>query len=259
MKCAFCDVPSIGYHGNVTTTDLWKQLLNALNVFPEVNYTDRLNIHFARMGEPTFNEEVLDFAIQLAEDRRVLQEESHKRFETIHPVVSTMVPRHKNTFQYIQEWVDIKNRYYNGQAGLQLSINSTNEAQREEMFVCMAYDLSTISKQLENLPNPLGRKYTLNFALAEGYKVDGKKLLQLFDPEKWMVKITPIHNNTACRTNGIATNDGYQSFTPYKRAEESCQDAGFDTIVFIPSMDEEDGCVTCGNALLGQSKLNLKR
>lgn len=59
------------------------------------------------------------------------------------------------------------------------------------------------------------------------------------------------------RENGISTNGGYESFTPYKEAEKSCQDAGFDTIVFVPSMEEEDGCVTCGNAILGRSKLKI--
>lgn len=31
--------------------------------------------------------------------------------------------------------------------------------------------------------------------------------------------------------------------------------AGFDTLVFIPSMDEENGLVTCGNVILGGSQL----
>lgn len=259
MKCTFCDVPTVGFNGNASFDDLYKQLLNALNSFPEVGYTDRLNIHFARMGEPTFNQSVLDFSMYLDSNRRELQERTGKRFETIHPVVSTMVPRRKGTFEYIYSWVNIKNHDYRGQAGLQISVNSTDEQQREQMFSGMACSLEHISNQLSSLPAPIGRKYCLNFALATGYKVDGQELARMFDPNKWMVKITPIHNNTSCRANGIETNGGYQSFTPYKKAEQSCQEAGFDTIVFIPSMDEEDGCVTCGNAILGDSELKLKR
>lgn len=257
MKCTFCDVPSVGFKGNASFEDLWSQLINALNAFPEVPYTDRLNIHFARMGEPTFNRHVLDFAIALNKDRRQLQERTGKRFETIHPVVSTMMPRKSGTVQYVYDWVDVKNHDYHGQAGLQISVNSTNKEQRETMFSGKAMSLTDIAKELESLTDPIGRKYCLNFALAQGYEVDGKKLALMFDPEKWMVKITPIHNNTACRDNGITTTGGYETFTPYKEAEQSCQDAGFDTIVFIPSMDEEDGCVTCGNAILGQSKLKV--
>lgn len=257
MKCTFCDVPSVGFKGNATKDDLWQQLINALNMFPDVKYTDRLNIHFARMGEPTFNRSVIEFAKELVNNKRHLQQITGKRFETIHPVVSTMVPDNQDSFRYIYDWVLVKNKYYMGQAGLQISINSTNENQRQEMFSGMAASLETIAEKIMTLEDPLGRKYCLNFALAEGYEVDGQKLARLFDPEKWMVKITPIHNNTACQVNGISTNKGYNSFVPYKEAEKSCIDAGFDTIVFVPSMDEEDGCVTCGNAILGQSELKV--
>lgn len=31
----------------------------------------------------------------------------------------------------------------------------------------------------------------------------------LFDKDKFMCKITPIHNNTACTENGIKTVGGY--------------------------------------------------
>lgn len=44
--------------------------------------------------------------------------------------------------------------------------------------------------------------------------------------------------------------DLHPSYLPYKEPEESCKAAGFDTLVFIPSQDEEDGLITCGNAIL---------
>jgi 23S rRNA (adenine2503-C2)-methyltransferase len=72
-----------------------------------------------------------------------------------------------------------------------------------------------------------------------------------------MVKITPIHNNNSCKANGIETVEGYHSFTPYKTAEESFKKAGFDVLVFIPSQDEENGCITCGNAILAGSELKV--
>lgn len=72
-----------------------------------------------------------------------------------------------------------------------------------------------------------------------------------------MIKITPIHNNTACRENNIETVDGYSSFAPYAKAEQELIDVGFDVLVFVPSMDEENGLVTCGNAVLGGSELRL--
>ena len=158
----------------------------------------------------------------------------------------------------LDTWCKIKNTVFHGQAGLQLSINSTNEEQRKQMFKGKALSLKEISEIAKELPKPIGRKYCLNFALADGYETDGEKLKELFNPKYWMVKITPIHNNNACNENGVKTSEGYNSFTPYKSAEESFKQAGFDVLVFIPSMDEEQGCITCGNALLGGSQIKLK-
>jgi len=72
-------------------------------------------------------------------------------------------------------------------------------------------------------------------------------------------KITPIHNNTACRENSIETIGGYDSWKPYQQPEEDLKAAGFDVLVFVPSIDEEDGLVTCGNVILGGSNLKYDK
>lgn len=257
MKCTFCDVPNVGYKGNASFDDMKKQLYSAIELFPEVKYVERLNIHFARMGDGTFNPAVMTFARWMYEFKNEIYEDLGLRIETLHPVFTTMAPKAPTTIDAIYEWTDIKNWRYNGQAGLQLSINSTSERQRNDMFQNMQMSLEELSKVARDLQEPIGRKYTLNFALADGYETDGKYLAELFDPEFWMVKITPIHNNSACDTNKIKTLEGYTSFTPYKEAEESFKAAGFDVLVFIPSSDEEDGCITCGNAILGGSELKI--
>jgi 23S rRNA (adenine2503-C2)-methyltransferase len=259
MKCKFCDVPNIKFGGNVSFDDLKKQFYTGLNAFDGVKYTDRLNIHFARMGEPTFNQDVFKFSEWLAYNKREIQEDTGVRMEVIHPVLTTMIPDYAKVKERIQMWAQYKNLVFNGQAGLQLSINSTCDKQRDSMFGGSSKSLSAISKIAATLGTPIGRKYCINIAYASGNEVDGEKLAKLFNPEEWMVKITPIHNNTACRENGIETVDGYDTYRPYKKPEESCKAAGFDTLVFIPSQDEEDGLVTCGNAILGGSKLKIKQ
>ena len=259
MKCTFCDVPNIKFSGNVSFDDLKAQLYTGLKAFDGVKYTDRLNIHFARMGEPIFNQDVFIFSEWLAENKRQIQNEIGVRIEVIHPVLTTMCPEYKHTFDRIYDWARIKNEMFKGQAGLQISINTSSESQRSAMFGGSSYTIGYIAKQLENIQTPIGRKYCLNIAYASGNEVDGDKLARLFDTDKWMVKITPIHNNKACRENGIQTIDGYQSYLPYKEPEESCKSAGFDTLVFIPSQDEEDGLITCGNAILGGSELKIEQ
>ena len=249
MGCKFCDVPKVGKGFNATLNDLNNQIIEALKLHPEIKSTKRLNVHFARMGEPTFNPNVLMCAKGLRRTVRPYVGES-----LVHPVVSTMMPRRNHKlYKFLNEWCKIKNELYKGCAGLQFSINSTNESQRQEMFMGNGLTLREISEIGFWMPNPIGRKYALNFALADDYEVDARKLADLFSPKKFMVKITPLHRTASCDENNIKTTGGYESYAPYKDVEKNLIDAGFDVIVFIPSYDEDLGLITCGNAILSGS------
>jgi len=256
MKCTFCDVPNVPWRGNVTGKDLWAQMKNAISLFPETKYTERMNVHFARMGDPIFNKDVFLFSHWLYNNKRSIQLETGLSIEVIHPVLTTSLPKKFSKLQErILEWCDIKNHVYNGQAGLQFSINSTNENQRTEMFGGLQLTLEDLSEITKKMPYPLSRKYCLNFAFSTDFEIDAEKIARLFDADKFMCKITPIHNNTACIENGIKTVGGYDSYRPYEKPENDLKNAGFDVLVFVPSIDEEDGLVTCGNAILGGSNL----
>lgn len=256
MGCKFCDVPKVGAGINATYHDMLNQILLALKLHPEISGTKRLNIHFARMGEPTFNGNVLDVAACL---RRNIYDFSENTI-AIHPVVSTMMPKNNNKLSsFLDIWCnDIKNKLYNGDAGLQFSINSTNEQQRNYMFSGNALTLEEIAHEACFLPKPKGRKYALNFALADEYEIDANKLATLFSPEYFMCKITPLHKTNSCNDNNIITTGGYEEFTPYKKAEADLIKAGFDVIVFIPSYDEDLGLITCGNAILSGNMPKVK-
>jgi len=257
MKCNFCDVPKVKFKGNATFDDLTYQLLHAINLFPDILYTERLNIHFARMGDPIFNEDVFKFSRWLQREGKIfLQNSLGLRAEVIHPVLTTSLPKKFSKLESrVKEWCDIKNKLYNGQAGLQFSINSTDKIQREVMFGGMAMELDEFALLADKLPAPVSRKYCLNFAYSTDYIIDAKYLAALFDTDKFMCKITPIHNNNACKYNNIETVKGYTDYLPYRKPEEDLKERGFDVLVFVPSFDEENGLVTCGNAILGGSTL----
>ena len=239
-KCKFCDAPKVGAGMNVTDKDLNAQIAFMIALSGQYK-TKRLNIHYARMGEPTFNLRLLPQARQLKDFTRKLIDA-----DVVHPVVSTMLPNNNCILEpFLKEWCYIKNIDFGGDAGLQFSINSTDEVQRDDLFGGSSLNLFQISKLAETLPEPKGRKYTLNFPLFEGAHCDGYALSRLFNPEYWIVKITPIHAATEAKKNGYC--DG--EFV-YKAAEESCKEHGFDVIVFIPSKDEEEGRITCGNVCL---------
>lgn len=259
MTCNFCDVPNVPFLGNASFSDLKKQFYNAISLFPDVGYVERLNLHFARMGEPIMNPNVYDFARWIYEEKEKIFEDVGLRIEVIHPVLTSSMPsKVPKINERVQNWCHLKNEIYNGQAGLQLSINSTNENQRREMFNERALTLEQIADIGLDLPSPISRKYCLNFAYSTDYEIDAEKLVSLFSPDKFMVKITPIHNNTACTQNGIKTVGGYETYEAYLEVEQGLIAAGFDVLIFVPSMDEEDGLVTCGNVILGGSVMKAE-
>lgn len=55
MECKFCDVPKFGFHGNASIEDMDRQIRTIIEG-ESVRETDRFNVHFARMGEPTWND-----------------------------------------------------------------------------------------------------------------------------------------------------------------------------------------------------------
>ena len=245
MNCTFCDVPKVGKGKNATFNDLTNQVLMGITLHPEVTYSKRINIHYARMGEPTWNPAVLSSASWVYDNIQ-------SSIFHIHPVVSTMMPKYNKQLKlFIEEWMRIKNDVYDGEAGLQLSINSTCEQERNVMFDNNAHSLKDIALIMDGI-KPKGRKITLNFAVAD-YKIEPDKLLKYFSPENYIIKLTPMHKTLTALDNNIKTIGAYTEYYPYDNHEKALREAGYDVLVFIASEEEDLGRITCGNAILSGS------
>ena len=81
MRCNFCDCPKLGFKGNVSTWELVSEISTAI-ALSKIQNGKRLNVHYARMGEPTFNFNVI-------EATKIIGELSMNTFKEFHPVVST--------------------------------------------------------------------------------------------------------------------------------------------------------------------------
>lgn len=253
MNCMFCDCPKVPFGGNISREELAEEVINAIK-YSRCGYTKRFNLHLARMGEPSLNaKNVLDF---LRYDLRDLVD-VYMKADVIHPVFTTMCPKsltYDKLSLVLHQFCEIKNRDYEGEAGLQLSINSIDETQRNELFRGRSFSLKQISAICRTLPMPKGRKYTLNFPVTDKTILDPKRLSELFDKEKFIVKITPIHETNEANANGINTPEGYYKYDVYRQFEQPLLAEGWDVIVFIPSMEEDADRITCGNALLSMEK-----
>ena len=243
MACSFCDVPKVGRGVNATFNDLIQQVLTGVKLHPEVKSSRRLNIHYARMGEPTWNPNVLDAT-------KWLKTHIDPEYK-IHPVVSTMMPfRNEWLKTFIHTWMRIKNRLLCGDAGLQLSINSTDSVARSFMFHGNACSLDEIAKIMDGIV-PNGRKITLNFALGgTAWEIDPYVLLKYFNPDWYLCKLTPMHRTRSVNSKGLMPAGDWTEYEPYAETESALKAAGYDVIVFIASKEEDESRITCGNAIL---------
>lgn len=245
MKCNFCDCPKYGFKGNVSRIELISEITTGV-ALSKLQHGKRLNVHFARMGEPTFNNNVIYAANDVAEIVRDM-------FDEYHPVVSTMCPKgNKNLQSFLTDWV-LAGYEYGGEDGygLQFSINTLNEEDRNIMFQGLSLSLEEIGNLIKLLPQPKKRKFTLNFAVTSKCNLDPKLMNKYFDKSKCIVKITPIHETIE------AVNNDYEiitDFDVYEKFEQPLVEDGWDVIVFVPSKEEDDDRITCGNSLIALKK-----
>ena len=241
MSCNFCDCPKLGFHGNVNAWELVSEISSAISL-SGISHGKRLNVHYARMGEPTFNKDVIIAT-------KIIGELANKTFDEFHPVVSTMMPKNnKNLVPFLKEWTSLMSTAnWNGGLGLQFSINTLNEGHRNDMFRNKSLSLQEISDIIKQLPAPIGRKYTLNFAVTSKSNLDVNLMNKYFDKDKCIVKITPIHETKEAISNEYEI---VTDFDVYEKFEQPLVDDGWDVIVFIPSKEEDADRITCGNSLI---------
>ncbi|OQY13578.1 MAG: hypothetical protein B6I31_00855 [Desulfobacteraceae bacterium 4572_19] len=229
MGCLFCDAPSVSLGINATYKDILCQVQTALDLHPEIKHS-RVNVLYARMGEPTWNRWVIKSAYYF----KGLFDAKGWDF---YPIISTMMPKNNSDLQdFLDEWMDFKAEH---DAGLQISVNTTSTEARNRMMP-MAMDLYKVASMLDYPVS--GRKITLNFALT-GEEINAKYLKRLFDPERFICKLTPMYANSTSIKNGIVSH-------PYAEVEESLKAEGYDVIVFTPSKEEEESKITCGSVVL---------
>lgn len=103
MHCNFCDCPKLGFKGNASLPELMMEITSGI-ALSGIRHGERLNVHYARMGEPTFNQNVIASAKQIA--HMLADPDSDIHFNTYHPVISTMMPKANNNLkEFLHKWV----------------------------------------------------------------------------------------------------------------------------------------------------------
>jgi len=236
VRCAFCDAGG-DYRGRCSEEEIFEQIDYLVRLrFPELEVgVEKFKVQFARMGEPALNPAVLS----------VLRELPHRYFAPgLMPAVSTIAPWGSEDF--FEELLKINHEIYRGRFQLQFSLHTTDAVLRDRLIPARKMDFRWIENYGKRFFIPGGRKVTLNFALAEGASVDTDVLLQYFDPDIFLIKVTPVNPTITAVVNGVvsAVTDGCVP-EQVRRIESK----GYQVILSIGELEENRIGSNCGMLL----------
>ncbi|MDE2490178.1 MAG: isochorismatase family protein, partial [Elusimicrobia bacterium] len=228
IGCRFCDAGSLGFHGDLSASEMLAQIEHVLRNNPDLDAErhPKLKIHFARMGEPSLNPAVIDALERLA-----------KRLPGCMPSLSTVAPKTPKAAAVLERLREAKRLFLPGRFQLQFSLHSTDEARRRAIVPASCWSLDEIAAYGRRFVEPGDRKVTLNFALAPGESLDAERLAGRFPPDLFLVKVTPVNPTETAERRGLVR---LWDRPPedVERAASRLRALGFD-VVPSPSLPEE--------------------
>ena len=246
VGCRFCDA-GIYYQGRLSKDDIMSQIdYLIVSRFPDKEVpVAKFKIQFARMGEPSFNQNVLD----------VLQElPGLYHAPGLLPTLSTIAPL--GTDRFFERLLKIKERFYKERFQLQFSIHTTNLKKRDWLIPVKKWDFDKIAEYGRAFYKKGERKITLNFALSDGIPVNPDVLLRHFDPGKFLIKITPVNPTYRASENRISSR-----IVPDEDNHEiidALSERGYEVILSIGELAENDIGSNCGQHWINFLRANGK-
>jgi 23S rRNA (adenine2503-C2)-methyltransferase len=240
VKCKFCDAGGF-YSGKLSSEELLAQIdfmvkkRFASNIIP----VDKFKIQFARVGEPTFNENVLDLLRKLP----VIYDA-----KGLIPSISTVAP--VGTEKFFDKLLEIKKNLYKDRFQLQFSIHSTDKSQRDELIPVKKWDFEQIAQYGDKFYQKGDRKITLNFAVSPKTIIEPKIVAKYFDKEKFLIKITPV-NPTVCAVKSDMASTPSQIDNNLLNKFE---DLGYKVILSIGELEENNIGSNCGQYISNYEK-----
>jgi len=250
VKCKMCDAGG-SYKGKLTKDEILAEIdFMVRKRFPDGNIPiPKFKIQFARMGDPMLNPEVLQVLEQLPKIYNA---------PGLLPSISTVAP--KNSADFLNKLLEIKNHFYQkGKFQLQFSIHTTDQNKRDELIPIKKMNFSEIADYGNKFHNSGDQKTTLNFAVGKGYPVDVGIVRKFFDPDYFIIKLTPINPTEMAKKNVIISE--IDAFNP-RSADHIVNDfksEGFDVILSIGEIKENYIGSNCGQFVTQLMNSNLKR
>jgi len=237
VGCKMCDAG--GYYKGRLSSD---EILEEIDYMIKKRYPDgkihipNFKIQFARMGDPALNPDVLN----VLETLPVIYDAPG-----LTPSISTVAP--KNSEKFLNRLLEIKNKYYtNGRFQMQFSIHTTDISKRDELIPIPKMGFNEIAEYGNRFFTEDDKKITLNFAISKGYPVDTEVIRRYFDPDRFIIKLTPINPTEMALCNNLQSE--IDAFKPYSADPviKEFHSQGFDVILSIGEVEENKIGSNCG-------------
>ncbi len=232
VGCRFCDAGG-SYHGRVAKDEMLAQLDHmVLRRHPDGKVpSNKFKVQFSRMGEPSFNDEVIE-----------TMQELPRRYDApgLMLSLSTVAPAGRDAF--FERLLDVKRELYQGRFQFQFSLHSSDEDRRSWLIPRRTWSMERMAAYGAEMRRGDSRKVTLNFAVGEGNEIDPDALLRHFEPRDFVIKLTPVnptHNAMSNRIRNSLDNG----------LAESLGQAGYDVILSIGEAEENLIGSNCGQYL----------
>ncbi|HJY62997.1 MAG TPA: radical SAM protein [Ignavibacteria bacterium] len=249
VKCLICDA-GLDYSGRISKEDLFAQIdYLVLKRYPDRKIkTEKFKIQFARMGEPAFNNAVLDVI-----------EEFGDRYQApgFVPSISTIAPSGRDEF--FERLLQIKNsKFPAGKFQFQFSIHTTDVEIRDILMPVKKMSFSEMALFGGNFFRSGDNKLTLNFCIVNELPVEPLKIFKYFDPDKFIIKITPLNPTYSALQNMLTPTSFDVSDLKLNNLVEKFQKLSYEVIVSEGERIENQIGSNCGQYVLKHLKNHIK-
>ncbi len=242
VRCAMCDAGG-DYQGNLTALEILEQVDQMIASQPyDPRDCAKLKVQFARMGEPSLNDEVLTALALLRE-----------RFPNVLPCIATIAPQGREG--WFGRLLALRSRFSDFQ--LQFSLNTTDVQIRDRLMPYPKLPWEWIAEYGKDFVRPGQRKPVLNFAVSPGWPVEPPIVRNYFDPDWFAVKLTPLNPTEAGRRNRLAPLETYeQAQRVLLQKALEFEQQGYHVIPSIGNWEENEIGSNCGQAI---RRMDLQR
>jgi 23S rRNA (adenine2503-C2)-methyltransferase len=231
VKCDFCDAGGF-YSGKLSKDEIMFQINYLLKEYDADKFNcEKLKIQFARVGEPSYNEAVIE----------VLKEiKFNIKKHNLYPSLSTVAPA--SCALFFEKLAEVKKALYPKTFQLQFSIHSTDAEVRDKIIPVKKWSFKEIADYGEKFYGEGGRKITLNFIYNPDFKSDADVIKKYFSPDKFLIKITPVNPTYKAVSNKLVAGFYYKEDVWF----ELLRKEGYEVIISVGELEENKIGSNCG-------------